>query len=320
MDEMFRAVLADPSDDAPRQILADALIERGDPRGELIALQLVRKRNRKSRRRERELIETHREEWLGALRPHVEYADESEFRRGFPVSCLLTAPDDLAWSKIIGLEAWATYEHIAFGGYRRQETRRRIVALARDPTMRSLRGLHHVDPRTYALLVAEGIHLEAVQLTKGHTQLEAMPGLVTLGSGMAKDVVGSELFSSIEHFVACDNFRPLETWRAVDEAGGHLDRFEMMQRPPLFLHQPESEHLCFRRGADGRLSVLTVTSWARKNAYDELEDFLQQLGTVVTELVVERPRFGAAVDNFTKREVDRLVAKMPALQRVDLPW
>ena len=41
---LFDAVAADPDDDAPRQVLADALLERGDLRGEFIALQLLRAR------------------------------------------------------------------------------------------------------------------------------------------------------------------------------------------------------------------------------------------------------------------------------------
>ena len=41
---LFDAVAADPDDDAPRQVLADALLERGDLRGEFVALQLLRAR------------------------------------------------------------------------------------------------------------------------------------------------------------------------------------------------------------------------------------------------------------------------------------
>ena len=38
---LLAAVLADPGSDAPRQVYADWLQERGDPRGELIELQLA---------------------------------------------------------------------------------------------------------------------------------------------------------------------------------------------------------------------------------------------------------------------------------------
>jgi uncharacterized protein (TIGR02996 family) len=41
IEALFAAVYANPRDDGPRSVLADALLERGDPRGELIAKQLA---------------------------------------------------------------------------------------------------------------------------------------------------------------------------------------------------------------------------------------------------------------------------------------
>jgi uncharacterized protein (TIGR02996 family) len=41
---LFSAVVATPDDDAPRLVLADALEERGDPRGRFISLQVRRVR------------------------------------------------------------------------------------------------------------------------------------------------------------------------------------------------------------------------------------------------------------------------------------
>ena len=43
-DALLAAIYADPDDDAPRHVLADALIDRGDPRGEFISMQLARGR------------------------------------------------------------------------------------------------------------------------------------------------------------------------------------------------------------------------------------------------------------------------------------
>jgi uncharacterized protein (TIGR02996 family) len=64
---LLEAVYASPDDDAPRQVYADWLQERGDPRGELIALQLANTRTKKAMRRERQLIRHHRASWLGPL-------------------------------------------------------------------------------------------------------------------------------------------------------------------------------------------------------------------------------------------------------------
>ena len=42
--ELLAQIYANPDDDALRAVYADALLERGDPRGELITLQLERTR------------------------------------------------------------------------------------------------------------------------------------------------------------------------------------------------------------------------------------------------------------------------------------
>jgi uncharacterized protein (TIGR02996 family) len=77
------AVLADPDDLAPRRVYADWLIERGDPRGELINVQcdlalLAPEDPRVSalQLRERRLLKEHKTKWTHGLRG-------LEFRRGF---------------------------------------------------------------------------------------------------------------------------------------------------------------------------------------------------------------------------------------------
>jgi uncharacterized protein (TIGR02996 family) len=76
---LFDAVYANPDDDAPRQVLADRLIEVGDPRGELIMLQL----RGGDHLREQRLLRKHRVVWLGELASMVD-PKTARFRRGFP--------------------------------------------------------------------------------------------------------------------------------------------------------------------------------------------------------------------------------------------
>ncbi|HTL33788.1 MAG TPA: TIGR02996 domain-containing protein [Kofleriaceae bacterium] len=77
--ELLAAVYESPDDDAPRAVYADWLLERGEPRGELIALQLKRERSREDDRRIHELESAHLATWLGPLAtvPGI------ELRRGF---------------------------------------------------------------------------------------------------------------------------------------------------------------------------------------------------------------------------------------------
>jgi type IV pilus assembly protein PilB len=86
-DVFLGAIYAEPDDDAHRLAYADWLEERGDPRGEFIHVQcwLARMDDgdphySRLREREQELLDQHREEWLGELRS---LARQSTFRRGF---------------------------------------------------------------------------------------------------------------------------------------------------------------------------------------------------------------------------------------------
>ncbi len=73
--DLLAAIAARPDDDEPRLLYADVLLERGDPRGELIAVQCARTAAERAaapgsgadrsalRRREAELLAAHEERW-----------------------------------------------------------------------------------------------------------------------------------------------------------------------------------------------------------------------------------------------------------------
>lgn len=91
-EELFAAVLADPRAEGPRLVLADWLIERGDPRGEFISIQCELARGAQPepfsssgvegplRDREAALLRDHRDAWLEGLGPD---AGDARFHRGF---------------------------------------------------------------------------------------------------------------------------------------------------------------------------------------------------------------------------------------------
>jgi len=99
---LLAAIYAEPDSDEARMIYADELQSRGDPRGELIALQLSNAAG--TTERARELLGLHRDRWLGPLAPHV---GDVTFARGFPAVCTIrnetgaAIPDDPAWSTIV---------------------------------------------------------------------------------------------------------------------------------------------------------------------------------------------------------------------------
>jgi uncharacterized protein (TIGR02996 family) len=124
-DELLADVLADPASDDLRMVYADYLQERGDPRGELIALQLARKGQTA---RELELLAAHVAEWTQPLYDGLA-AQSIRFGRGFLAACR-TIPN-LALRDAIGHPLWATVEEL--------ETTE--LALVVNPCLRSLRVL-----------------------------------------------------------------------------------------------------------------------------------------------------------------------------------
>jgi len=69
LEDLFAQVYASPDDDEVRRILADALTEAGDPRGELITFQLHPDVD--YQRRAMRLVQQNGLRWLGALRGAV---------------------------------------------------------------------------------------------------------------------------------------------------------------------------------------------------------------------------------------------------------
>jgi uncharacterized protein (TIGR02996 family) len=130
-------VLADPNDDDPRRVYADWLAERGDPRGEFIAVQceLARKFDFQLAVREHQLRREHGARWsaeIGVASHHV------TFRRGFPERLELGVRDIAAINV-----ARVPLRHLVVAGVREADVRR-LVTLPRIPTLLTfgLRGAH----------------------------------------------------------------------------------------------------------------------------------------------------------------------------------
>lgn len=80
---LFAAVYARADDDEPRMVLGDLLQQRGDPRGDLIALQLARRgKEAPVSAAERKLVKAWGRTWLGAIEPSF-LKDGVVFERGF---------------------------------------------------------------------------------------------------------------------------------------------------------------------------------------------------------------------------------------------
>jgi uncharacterized protein (TIGR02996 family) len=127
--DLFAAVYDAPHDDGPRVVLADALLEQGDPRGELISIQLRlahEPADRALRTHEKELLDAHGKGWLGPLAPVL--AAGFRFERGFLAACVVDNEHFDRVQKLVGHPAWSTVHTLAGS-----------AAIGLHPVMRSLR-------------------------------------------------------------------------------------------------------------------------------------------------------------------------------------
>lgn len=102
-----------PDDDDLKQVVADALIERGDPRGELITLQLLRTPNPKQRKRMRELLDEHAARWLGPI-GKLALEGSWRFENGFPVAVAVDrrAVPRREWEAALAAPQWSTIRRL----------------------------------------------------------------------------------------------------------------------------------------------------------------------------------------------------------------
>lgn len=101
---LFLAVYAAPNERAPREVLADALLELGEVRGEFIALQLDG--SVRARKRSAKLLNRHRAQFLGPLGAAV-VPGTDVWRAGF-----LAAGRVRLTGTLVDEASWATVEHL----------------------------------------------------------------------------------------------------------------------------------------------------------------------------------------------------------------
>ena len=114
-DALLAEIYANPADDAPRLVYADLLLAQGDPRGELIVLQIERARRNidEPSEREQELLKKHGKAWLGELAPVLSWGKGyacTAFRRGFVAEADIILSVGKKLRPILRNPAWATIE------------------------------------------------------------------------------------------------------------------------------------------------------------------------------------------------------------------
>lgn len=171
-DALLAAIAADPDDVASRQVLADLYTERGDVRGELMALQLAPP-TAKSAKREKQLLKEHLVALLGPIEPVVDLKS-CRFSGGFLTHAEVTFETAAQRKELVGNPRFWMLESV--------ETRE--LALIRHPALRRLRSVSGLTWKSFVEL-AEGEpvpHLERVRAAltisdPGKNTLEHLRGL-----------------------------------------------------------------------------------------------------------------------------------------------
>jgi uncharacterized protein (TIGR02996 family) len=138
-DVLLRAILDAPDDDAPRLIYADWLEEQGDSdRADFIRVQVALARSEVTdtrrvelRKRERALIQRHRQEWIDRL---PSFVSSYQFDRGFVDNLIVVAEAFLENADVVFQVA--PVRHIKLVG-----ARRLLGALAAEPALARLASL-----------------------------------------------------------------------------------------------------------------------------------------------------------------------------------
>ncbi|MBA3396897.1 MAG: hypothetical protein H0T89_29980 [Deltaproteobacteria bacterium] len=145
-DDLLAWIAEDPASDGARQVLADYYLERDDPRGPVIALQLAGKQPK--------LTAPVIAALLGPLRDIVELGT-ARFERGGLAACTVTAQSPQELASAIGDPRWATVVELT-------TSRAAIVA---QPHMRSLRVVRGLSISGLAELCRVGHALPVEEMT-----------------------------------------------------------------------------------------------------------------------------------------------------------
>ncbi|HEU0034117.1 MAG TPA: hypothetical protein VFQ53_25995 [Kofleriaceae bacterium] len=173
LDRLWREIAERPDDDAPRAVLADALIARHDTRGELIALQLAIAREPETRhardrrvRRVARLLAVEWERYLGDVALVIQHAG-SEVRRGMleVVRAGLADTPGWAWRAVRGHRELATVRTVRAGHV--TSTQGYAAFVAGLPNLRSVQ----IDSTE----IVEALALEGARLPITHLEYTQVP-------------------------------------------------------------------------------------------------------------------------------------------------
>ncbi len=306
--ELLEAVYANPHDLGARVVYGDWLTEQGDPRGELISLQLAAPSD-KSTRKQQALIKKHWKTWLGPLADW--FRDAPRFEAGFPVSGQVDNPSYSmakdAYLTLLNNREWCTFRSLGRWWSSPQE----LVDTVKHPNLRALRELKLVSPDALPLLAEVGGEITSLYVTanlapgfepgslEGFARLER----VSMQSRVLS-VIGSRLGPLKELSIDLDS---------DEDVAAMWTRIEKMSVREVHLRKYYSWAKLLRADSAGPFT----TAHLQGSSY--LNDLIAALPTTLIEIGSEGVE-KIAVPRQALEKLEPLFTRFPKLLRKELPF
>lgn len=254
--DLLNAVYAHPTDIQRRLVLADALMDLGDPWGELIAMQCrgaratsgaPESRPEAKSAREKELIRAHAKTWLGRLAPYVHDDDDDDgvtFEQGFPA---VVSPVPMPRS--MGLVEWSTVRELA-----KRKTHHwgfevwTLSLLARLPCLRETQAVvvasrnrpHPHFPFRNTSLEHLSLRIAATNATERAQAIATLRGVRTFPNLKRLDFVDYGIASSVEQFNAVLDLKTSRFGKSVVEVGINDSLLRILERTTALMAQRQA--------------------------------------------------------------------------------
>lgn len=330
------AVYASPDDDAPRQVFCDALLERGDPRGEFISLQLKAGRlSMDERLREFALLEEHRDAWLGSLTLALdEWMDLVEFRRGFPHTLAVDGDKPHAVKMLCAAPQLATVRTLLFNlsdetplpvELLRSEAMKRVTGVGWLRALAFRQLLTSKEPWPFTALVCSEPDYDEVardvDLLCDSTAIPHVRSLKVSGYSIKPAQLAplwkSALGKRLSGFGSTQGLYRLPEWVTEIEAHGLDARLSAIDLGFNFGANDFAAHLT--RGNDGRLSDLEVWKRPKMSSYGAPK--ISELVTRLLALPKDRLTAFRYVGKLVKADrklLDEALSRQDKLSLIDL--
>lgn len=236
-DELIAHIADDPQSDAPRLVLADYYAQQGDPRGELMAIQLATQPLGRHKTRLRKLLREHGKRLAGALADILEPAS-LRFERGRLAACTTRFSSNAQRLAARGNPLWATVVELATDD----------AALVADPMMRSLRTVRGLAISAFAAVCRGDRPLTTIE------ELVVHIGTIHAGTREDRSAIGqTRCLPNLRRF-AFDLFEgaiPVAahhvSWLLDSALGQQLERFTLVAHPTLVIDAASFDALRARR-------------------------------------------------------------------------